>query len=104
MIKKLIEMYTHIKEEFESVTDFENYSIDYDFDLDEQDSDENEVLVDVTVHFSATMRSKVRLKVSGLKGMERTYVQSGEDDWEEWRTFDYTSSHLWRQLLFSMKS
>lgn len=93
-------LFQKLKEEFESATDFENYgSVTFELEIDHDYSDDEKLVCSVKI---ITHRSETFLTIS-IDEKETTKVNTYEDCWEEWRSYDWQVSFLWRQMFFDQQ-
>lgn len=89
-------LFAKLKEEFESATDLENYSYTVEFEINRDYSDDDELVCDVVIsgHYEETI---IQLSIDTN---EKLTVNEYEDTWEEWTSFNYKVSNLWRVMFF----
>lgn len=106
MKESTIKLFNKLKEEFESATDFGDYScINTEFEIDDYDDDY--VRVTAKVDMGGDEWTVVYLEAHTGKSEEFPDLKvsyDGDCYDQEWCSFDTSVGHLWRALLFNKTS
>lgn len=95
--EKKIKLFAKLKEEFESATDFGDYSIEYEFEINNDYDNETDLVCDVTIKLNEEKKIYLLLRIDEKY---KTEVNTYEDEWIEWVSYDFQVSNLWRKLMF----
>lgn len=91
-------LFNTLKLNFESATDFADYSHwNVEFEIDEDYSDEETLICDVTITADGE-ETIIRLSIDEER---KTMINSYEDAWDKWNDYDWTVSNLWRMIFFN---
>ena len=97
-------LFQRLKEEFQSLTDFENYSyFDCEFEIDESASTDEEIIVDLKMSNKNRDREKffrVNFRVSREGEKDPKFEVMIGEEYEEWNCYGYEARELWRTLVF----